>query len=329
VRIFLGSLFSGIGGIELGFEREGFETKWFIENNLYCQEVLKEHFPKANIYGDIKTVNFSRLEKVDILTGGFPCQDISIAGKKKGIKGERSSLWKYYSNAICLFRPRFAVIENVSNIINLGLNVVLADLAKNGYDAEWFTLSASDFGALHRRERIFIVAYPSSKRWNNGKYNWEREQVHKIKEWETEKDKQEGNKREFGINKNNDTVSSNTDKERCGGGDNEEDGKQENDAEIQRRDIPYFLTNDWGERIQRFRQESLQGEQGFSWCKDVRRIEDIYNRSDIPKPLIWGNRDGVSRKVDSYFRTERTKAVGNAVVPQVAQFIARRLKELI
>lgn len=160
----VGSLFSGIGGIEIGFEREGFKTEWFIENNLYCQTILKKQFPGTIIYGDITKINFADLPRVDILTGGFPCQDISQAGKGIGITGSRSSLWKYYCEAIRTIRPKYAVIENVSMLARRGLNVVLSDLAKIGYDAEWYNISASSIGANHRRERLIIIAYPNSQR---------------------------------------------------------------------------------------------------------------------------------------------------------------------
>ena len=158
----IGSLFSGIGGIELGLERAGgFKTVWFVENNIFCQEVLKKHWSEAKIYDDIKNVKWENVERPDILTGGFPCQDISNAGRREGISGKRSSLWKEYHKAICVLRPRVALIENVSALANRGLNVVLADLASCGYDAEWINLSASDVGAWHKRERLFIIAYPS------------------------------------------------------------------------------------------------------------------------------------------------------------------------
>ncbi len=156
----IGSLFSGIGGIEIGFEKQGFETEWFIESELYPQEIIKKRFPKAKIYGDIKKVDFTTVPRIDILTGGFPCQDISNAGKRAGIKGSRSSLWKYYFKSIRILQPRVALIENVSAIAGRGLNVVLADLASIGYDAEWYCVPASSVGAWHKRRRIFIIAYP-------------------------------------------------------------------------------------------------------------------------------------------------------------------------
>ena len=155
----VGSLFSGIGGIEIGFERAGFETEWFVENEPYAQAILKKRFPNAKIYGDIKEIDFGTIPKVEILTGGFPCQDISNAGKGVGIEGSRSSLWKYYLKAIREIRPKIAFIENVSALLNRGLNVVLADLAQIRYDAEWYCVSASSIGANHQRNRIFIIAY--------------------------------------------------------------------------------------------------------------------------------------------------------------------------
>jgi len=158
----VGSLFSGIGGIELGFERQGFNTKWFIECDPYAKEIIRKRFPEAKIYGDIKEVDFKAIPQVEVLTGGFPCQDISNAGKRAGIEGDRSSLWKYYLKAISEIRPKIAFIENVSALLGRGLNTLLCDLAKVGYDAEWYCVSASSVGANHQRDRIFILAYSSS-----------------------------------------------------------------------------------------------------------------------------------------------------------------------
>ena len=170
----VGSLFSGVGGIEIGFEREGFKTLWFIENDLYCQAVLRKRFPEAKIYGDIKEVDFGAIQKPDVLTGGFPCQDISNAGKRAGIEGSRSSLWKYYCEAIRILRPKYALIENVSALAIRGLNVVLEDIAEIGYDAFWTNISASAIGAPHQRERLFVIAYSYSERF---KEQWGKESV--------------------------------------------------------------------------------------------------------------------------------------------------------
>lgn len=181
----VGSLFSGIGGIELGFEREGFHTEWFVEIDPYARAILAKRFKDAVIYGDITKINFREVLKVDIITGGFPCQDISKAGKQEGITGSRSSLWKEYLRAIREIRPKYAFIENVSALAQSGLNVVLADIAGIGYDAEWYTLSAAEIGAPHQRERIFIIAYPHDDGQHRGQ-EFERPIQNNIK-WDVEK----------------------------------------------------------------------------------------------------------------------------------------------
>lgn len=155
----VGSLFSGIGGIELGFEKQGFTTEWFVECDRYAQTILRKHWPQAKIYDDVAKVDFRTVPKVEVLTGGFPCQDISNAGQRVGIEGSRSGLWKEFKRAISQVRPRYAFIENVSALTHRGLDTVLCDLAEIGYDAEWYCVRASDVGAWHRRERIFIIAY--------------------------------------------------------------------------------------------------------------------------------------------------------------------------
>jgi len=164
-----GSLFSGIGGIDLGFEWAGIETKWQVEIDPYCRELLGKRFPNAKQFEDVKTVGSHNLEKVDIVSGGFPCQDISIAGKGKGLAGERSGLWSELHRIIGELRPRFAFIENVPMLTIRGGVRVIADLAEIGYDAEWTTLSASNVGANHKRERLWIVAYPESQRLQTNK----------------------------------------------------------------------------------------------------------------------------------------------------------------
>lgn len=157
----VGSLFSGIGGLDLGLERAGMEIRWFSEIEPFCSEVLAHHWPGIPNHGDITKIDWSTVEPVDVLCGGFPCQDISFSGLGAGIQeGTRSGLWSYYADAIRVLRPRFAVIENVAAILVRGLDRVLSDLAGIGYDAEWEVLRACDFGAPHRRSRLFVVAYP-------------------------------------------------------------------------------------------------------------------------------------------------------------------------
>ena len=188
----IGSLFSGIGGIELGFEQAGFKTEWFVECEQFCKEILKKRFPSTKIYGDVTEIDWNKVPKVDILTGGFPCQDISNAGKKAGIEGERSSLWKHYCEAIRVLRPKIAFIENVSALIGRGLNIVLADLTSIGYDAEWYCLPASSVGANHQRERIFVIAYPVQNGFNfNNFQDWKQREDYMDWEQISKKNNQE------------------------------------------------------------------------------------------------------------------------------------------
>jgi DNA (cytosine-5)-methyltransferase 1 len=157
----IGSCFAGIGGFELGLERAipNSCTIWQIEQNKYCQSILKKHWPNNKIYGDIRTINTAELEPVDIICGGFPCQDISTAGKMEGIHGKRSSLWFEMWRIISDLQPRIIVLENVPAITFQGLDTVLGCLAQLGYSAEWGIISARDFGAPHLRKRWFLVAY--------------------------------------------------------------------------------------------------------------------------------------------------------------------------
>src|ERR1700759_36990 len=117
----MGSLFAGIGGFDLGFERAGFETVWQVEKDHWCRRVLARHFPNAERFEDVRTVGRETLRPVDVICGGFPCQDISTAGRMAGMEGHRSGLWSEYARIIGELRPRVAFIENVSALLNFGL----------------------------------------------------------------------------------------------------------------------------------------------------------------------------------------------------------------
>jgi DNA (cytosine-5)-methyltransferase 1 len=245
----LGSLFAGIGGIDLGFERARFKTIWQVEIDSYCRKILAKNFPDAERFEDVRTVGIKTLKPVDVVSGGFPCQDISIAGRREGIGGGRSGLWSEMARIIRELRPSFALMENVAALLTptirdgwiepSAIGRVLGDLAEIGYDAEWKVISASDVGAPHYRERVWIVAYPREK------------------------------------------------------------------------------------RIQRFFPQEVPKFEAFSWCKNVGRVEDLRGRLDIPEPLFRGARDGISNWMD------RIGALGNAVVPQIPELIARRISELL
>ena len=165
-------LFAGIGGFTLGLERAGFETVAFCEIEPYAQKVLNKNWPGVKLYDDVRGITAERLATdgigVDVITGGFPCQDISVAGKGAGIEGERSGLWSECARLIRELRPRYAIFENVTNLLNGErgdwFKRVLGDISALGYDAEWHCIPASSIGAHHHRDRVWIVAYPTGSR---------------------------------------------------------------------------------------------------------------------------------------------------------------------
>ncbi len=155
----IGSLFSGIGGLELGLERAGLgPVVWQAEQDPFCRAVLRRHWPEAKRYRDVREVD-EHAERPEIICGGFPCQDISLAGTGKGLAGARSGLWSEFARIIRVCRPRVVVIENVPALRMRGLCEVLRDLAACGYDAEWDCIPAQAVGAPHRRDRLFVVAH--------------------------------------------------------------------------------------------------------------------------------------------------------------------------
>jgi DNA (cytosine-5)-methyltransferase 1 len=155
----VGSLFSGIGGLDLGLERAGMRVIWQSEIDPYACRVLAKHWPEVPNYGDIKQIDWATVERPDVICGGYPCQPFSTAGKRRGTDDPRH-LWPWVRNAISVLRPRFAILENVRGHLSMGGTVVIGDLAEIGYDAEWRVVSAAGLGAPHRRDRIIIVAYP-------------------------------------------------------------------------------------------------------------------------------------------------------------------------
>lgn len=182
----IGSLFSGYGGLDLAVTAvTGAEVAWHCEWDDAPSKILEKNFPGVPNYRDVSKVDFTQVEQVDILTGGFPCQDLSVAGKRAGLKeGTRSGLWSEFARAIETIRPRLVVIENVRGLLSTeahsdvercpwcmgeasngepllrALGAVLADLAAIGYNARWTSVRASDAGAPHSRFRVFIIAYP-------------------------------------------------------------------------------------------------------------------------------------------------------------------------
>ncbi|MEU5673630.1 DNA (cytosine-5-)-methyltransferase [Micromonospora sp. NPDC047753] len=159
----IGSLCTGYGGLALAVELVlGGHLTWYAEIDRHARTVCEHQWPTVHNLGDIRTVDWTRVEPVDVLTAGFPCQDISNAGKRAGISGEHSSLWTSVADAIRVLRPPLVFVENVAALLRRGLDVVHADLAALGYDTSWLCLRAADIGAAHRRDRLFLLATPAA-----------------------------------------------------------------------------------------------------------------------------------------------------------------------
>ena len=168
-QITFGSLFAGIGGIDLGFERAGMACKWQVEIDPYAQRVLAKHWPDVRRHDDVKTWPQPDTERVDVIAGGFPCQDISYAGKGAGLAGERSGLFYEVARIVREMGPRVVVLENVAALLTRGMGDVLGTLASLGYDAEWHCIPAAAVGAPHIRDRVFVVSYSQGKRFREGR----------------------------------------------------------------------------------------------------------------------------------------------------------------
>jgi DNA (cytosine-5)-methyltransferase 1 len=319
-----GSLFSGIGGIDLGFEWAGIDTLWQVEIDPYCRNLLEMRFPNAARYEDVNKVGSHNLQPVDIISGGFPCQDISYAGKGAGIDGSRSGLWSQLHRVIGELRPRFALIENVPALLKRGLDRVLSDLADIGYDAEWQVISAKDVGAPHLRKRVWIVAYTqhSADRTNGGQEG-EKKSVQGINREEgrsglsgrtgcnatdvadtkvsgkrtrlREGESTEKRGRRYGNIGGEDAVADTGSGRLQGGentGNNQGDGAESNDEQSQ--------------RLHRSNRSSGEGQVGW-----------------LPEPDVGRVAHGIPSRVD------RLKGLGNAVVPHIPHLIGVRLKYLI
>jgi DNA (cytosine-5)-methyltransferase 1 len=175
-----GSLFAGIGGMDLGLERAGLQCRWQVEIDDYARRVLEKHWPDIPKHDDVKTFPPTDPGEwhVDLICGGFPCQDISYAGKGAGLAGDRSGLWYEFARIVRDLRPRYVLVENVAALLVRGLDAVLGTLASIGYDAEWECLPASCFGFHHNRDRLFLCAYREgsiSRVFSGSRDEWRRE----------------------------------------------------------------------------------------------------------------------------------------------------------
>ena len=284
-----GSLFSGIGGIDLGLERAGMTCAWQVEIDPWCRQVLTKHWPNVRRYEDVSAVGGDTLEPVELIAGGFPCQDVSVAGQRAGIQdGNRSGLWSEFHRIIREQRPRFGFVENVPGLLTIGMGRVLGDLADIGYDAEWEVLSAADVGAPHLRKRVFIVAHTQIVQCNGRNDN-------------SRICQQGGTVSKFGNRSRTkdvaDAISNATGATYRSSGRSSE--QRWDDESVGQRDTVGSHTGD-----------------GSADVSDAQRERENWWTTE---PDVGRVANGVPRRVD------RLKGLGNAVVPQCAEWVGRKI----
>jgi DNA (cytosine-5)-methyltransferase 1 len=329
-------LFSGIGGFKLASDWVwGKESNCvgFVEIDPFCQKVLNKHWPEVTVYDDITGFSYSG-PQVDLITGGFPCQDISIAGKGVGIEGERSGLWSEFKRIISECRPKFALIENVPILTHRGLDRVLCDLAEIGYDAEWQCISAAEVGAWHKRERIWIVAYPQKHdhrefgRENNseGEILKGRETKIRSKFTRPREDVPDptGSRLSTGSNiKQGGDILSEVGEakkgEQAGRGRGSETGE-----------VCETVPNTESKRCEKSRGEATtkRFEQDCKISDTTNaRAKRVYQRENLSSGIQWKSEPELGRVAHGVpNRVDRLKGLGNAIVPQVAYIIMQQIK---
>ena len=301
----IGSLFSGVGGLELGLERAGVgSTVWQCEIDPYARAVLAKHWPDAIRFDDITKMH--DVPPVDLICGGFPCTDISNAGKREGIHAARSGLFFELMRVVRLVRPRFVVLENVAALLGRGMGDVLGELSESGYDAEWDCVPASSVGAPHRRDRVFIVAYANverRERWIGGAQT-------------------EGRNLRESVAMSRGESGDVADARREG-----QSSRRIRVGEAPLGEMGDGRIADGGEAVADARRKGLEGrnvrgDAGSSGPAVVARGWTV-GGNWLPEPSVGRVAHGIPSRVD------RLKCLGNAVVPQVAEVVGRRVVEMI
>lgn len=273
------SLFSGIGGLDLGLERAGMKCVAQVEIDPFCRKVLAKHWPDVPRFEDVRTITAKDFngQRIDLIGGGFPCQDVSTAGVMRGFaEGTRSSLYREVLRIAGEIRPRFIILENVAGLFVDGrIGIVLGDLAKIGFDAEWDCIPASAIGVHHIRDRVFILAYSERIRW-----------------------KEDLRGREPGIM-----------------------GSTQN-ATFAERPTKAIKIAGSSESLPIWPDSEMPGRNDKSDCE--RRPErPVLTSQWMDEPAMGRVADGVPGWLDRY------RALGNAIVPQVGEWIGRRIMEAI
>ena len=302
-----GSLFSGIGGMDLGLERAGMICKWQVEIDDYCQRVLNKHWPDVPKSGEVRDVGKGNLETVDLIAGGFPCQPHSVAGKRKGAEDDRN-LWPEFIRIIREIKPKYVLAENVPGIITTYIDTVLSDLEGQGYACSTFNIPACALDAPHRRERIFVVAYcnGSGFGWSNKENEKHRSELQNRRNALNELGAQSPDSRRFMADSNGTWTSQSK------RGEQKERGRSinsgENVADTESR---------------------TSGHDGNDERTSNREINSSANASSSGREQSWWsvepNVGRVAHGIPS--RVDRLRGLGNSVVPQVAEWIGERIIE--
>jgi len=346
--------FSGIGGFSYAAEKlvGGFETVAFVECEPYCQKILKKHWPTVPIYDDIRTYK-PEPYSASVVCGGFPCQDISTAGRGEGIKKDtRSGLFYELLRVIRLVRPRFIVLENVSAILNNGLDIVLGELYKTGlYECEWACFPASMVGACHQRDRWWAIAYPtSSGTWENEHRLWRQSQRGCL---QADRDSNQQISNSTSNSKHNGSSSSEKSRsiEETNGRPEKrqnEIGKLEGSSQSrnsetvqldvansgsllrldllrqqpkQRQETQQGISNSYGGSTFNSKRTGMEGAGVSKWRYERNMLSPDW-RSYSSQPVLCRGDDGLSR------RLERLRALGNAVVPACAAIPLQRVLDI-
>lgn len=280
-----GSLFTGIGGLDLGLERAGMECAWQVEIDDFCRRVLAKHWPDVPKWEDVREVDGRELERVDLVCGSFPCQPVSYAGKRLGDSDERW-VWPEFARMVRVLRPRYVLVENVPGLLNRHMGEVLGDLSALGYDAEWESVPAAAFGAPHLRWRVFIVAYADEEHGDDGGHG-----AGEILRRRSATTKLQG---------------------------------QEPDAPDPHREgkpQPEGLVEKQRRRAGDFR-ESLPDPDGAG-CVQQRRPFPVFPEHSAPELCgSWEAEPAICRVADGFpGRVDRLRGLGNAVVPQKAEWL--------
>jgi DNA (cytosine-5)-methyltransferase 1 len=323
-------LFSGIGGFTLGMQwAGGWRTVQFVERDPFCQSVLRKHWPEVPIHDDITTFDGFR---ADAVVGGFPCQDISFAGKGAGLAGARSGLWWEMHRVIAQARPRWCIIENVPALRSRGLDTVLRSLDSIGFDAEWHCVPAAAIGARHRRDRIWIVAYAYSDDGPRPRRPaFIQRQVLPETRWQETPNGSEA------CRAGSNDVSDAAGERRAGRvGPGGVQAREESDVASSREAVPdadrdserglpvHAALGSPSEPVSHAIRHGLE-----------RRIEAwaaagaAGRPSDAGGPGWWAVEPSVGRVADGVpARTHRLRALGNAIVPQIARIITETLNDV-